>query len=194
MKRTIAVMTFLIFMISNIQAGNMPKIETLSDKSISVFFESWNRKGLILQIRNETGDNVFVDRIKNSKTIGKTYNLKNLEAGNYTLILRNETSIMKTPFTVDIREVSFESTNSNTFHNPTISVIDNKLELNLLSLNRDVNILIENAQGEVIFQEANPKARNVQKVYNLNKLETGVYTMVIKQKGHLSRKTFEISH
>jgi hypothetical protein len=194
MKRTIAVMTFLIFMISNIQAGNMPKIETLSDKSISVFFESWNRKGLILQIRNETGDNVFVDRIKNSKTIGKTYNLKNLEAGNYTLILRNETSIMKTPFTVDIREVSFESTNSNTFHNPTISVIDNKLELNLLSLNRDVNILIENAQGEVIFQEANPKARNVQKVYNLNKLETGIYTMVIKQEGHLSRKTFEISH
>jgi hypothetical protein len=181
-------------MISNIQAGNMPKIETLSDKSISVFFESWNRKGLILQIRNETGDNVFVDRIKNSKTIGKTYNLKNLEAGNYTLILRNETSIMKTPFTVDIREVSFESTNSNTFHNPTISVIDNKLELNLLSLNRDVNILIENAQGEVIFQEANPKARNVQKVYNLNKLETGIYTMVIKQEGHLSRKTFEISH
>ncbi|MBC7920887.1 MAG: T9SS type A sorting domain-containing protein [Ferruginibacter sp.] len=59
---------------------------------------------------------------------------------------------------------------------------------------RPASIRIRNTKGEIVYQEYVRKTRSFRKVYDLNQLENGVYTMEIVRDGNHTRKTFALEN
>ena len=181
MKKLIVLLFAAICMNGMAMAAGSPTVVKSSDKSLSVYYDDWNQTDLTIKLKDISGYVLMTDKVKDQKVTGKKYNLKNLPQGEYVLEISNEQKTMLQMLTLTEDAVEIIEDLAEVYYSPNINVNNGKLDLNLLSLNKDVSVNIFNAEGEVIFSTDLGSKLSVTERFDLSSFDKGKYGITVMQ-------------
>ena len=151
-----------------------------NSKTVMVTFSNTSKGEVTVALEDVYGARFASDKVKSSERFAKKYNLSQLEAGNYRLIVTK--NLVKTV-------QPFELTNSNIVLNelerkekflPSIKVKDNMLDVNVL-LGNYSNIIVKvySNDGLVTFEDKNYVVLTLHKRFDLSRLASGTYIVEV---------------
>lgn len=157
-------------------ATNFPTIRVESEKTVIVSTEGWKSDFVTITIKSESGNIVKKEEIATT-FIGKKYNLKFLPVGKYTLTVENSLKSSSADFSINDTTIVFESENYDVYK-PQVTSEGKFVKINYLSLNKSVDVRIENKDGNTIYSD-NFKESSINKMLNLSKLPSDTYYVYI---------------
>ena len=151
-----------------------------NNEKIVVDLSSLAGSDVSCQILNEEGIVVYVDDFRVQRSGLKSYNLENLESGQYTFILNDirqtlEYNVVKEDYNVSIQdspEVTFKPTITNS--NKNIA------DFHLLSLGKNVILELNNSEGKEIFKQSYEGTNTISKRFNMTGSPRGEYTLTVR--------------
>lgn len=142
-----------------------------------------------VRIMDQNGSTIFAESLKAETSITRTYNLKNLEAGNYTFQV-DYNSIIKIQKVQKLYDaVSLNDTEEVTVFKPSMTFENNTISLNFLAFKGMFEIDILDAEGNVLHTEMHQADGAFVGRYDLNTLKSGSYTCRV----YVDNKDFEDS-
>jgi len=186
MKTQIFLILFSILS-SAIFAGSNPSILVERAKTLVVNTSGWKSDKVNVQIKEASGTIIMDEVVSNLKN-SRSYNLKNLPSGSYTVEISNELKLTVQSFEI---EGNFVKTSNDiaTLYKPVVNWNNNHLDINLLTLGAKVELNINDDQSNTIF-EKKFDTPTVHKRYDFSKLEAGRYTVNIYYAGRTFSKSF----
>lgn len=181
MKKLIVVLIAVVCMNGLGIAAGSPTLVKSSDKSFALYYDDWNETDLTVKIKDLTGYVLMTDKIKDHKITGKKYNLRNLPQGEYVLEIYNDQKMMSQRLSLTKETLEFDDEKAEVYYSPKISVQNGKLDLNVLSLNKDVSVKILDTEGNVLFTSDLGSQLSVTKRFDLSSFEKGAYGIAVKQ-------------
>ena len=161
--------------------GTTVKIAAVSaSKSIIVDLANIQSEGVKIVLEDETG-RVFVNETVNAqKQFTQKYNLKNLEAGDYRLVITKNGVKTIQPFKLtDKSVVMFEGERKDKFL-PTVHFNSAKLDVNVLLGNySNIQVNIYDNEGRKVFEDINYVVLTLHKRYDVEKLAPGFYVVEV---------------
>lgn len=189
MKKLIVILIAAVCLNSFTVTAGSPSIVKSTDKSFSVFFDDWNESDLTVQLKDLTGFVLMTDNVTDEKVTGKKYNLKNLPTGDYVLEISGDQKVMTQALSLNDEEVTI-SDNSDLYYAPTVTIDEDKLDLNVLSLSKDVEVQIRDQEGNVVFKTDLGSQISVNKRFDLSQLDNGEYAISVYQNGYKHKIKF----
>ncbi|MBK8347421.1 MAG: hypothetical protein IPL08_07270 [Saprospiraceae bacterium] len=177
MKTQILILFFSLLTLGVNAEGN-PIMKATSTKSLVINPSLWKSSHVNVTIREEISGNILLNEKVGTHQNMRSYNLKNLSDGAYTLELSDALKIQSQTFIIqsDVLSLSKDIT---TEYKP-VNTWDGKcMNLNFLTLGRETTLSIEDKDNNVVFAEKF-KASAIHKRYDLRKLTSGVYTVTVK--------------
>jgi hypothetical protein len=183
MKKPI-IMAVLLTVISTVafalpgttELSNTSKFQVVENTGsrYDLYYVSENIDNVIVRILDKAGNLVNTDKLNGVKAFKRTYNLKELPSGNYTLEVKNgEGKASQSIFHNPAKTSSLESI-VGLFPN------DNKIKVFVApnDQNQDVSVQIFNDQDQLLFKESISDAqKGFSKVYDLNKVKSNYVTV-----------------
>lgn len=150
-----------------------------NEKSINILIDEAKEASLVLI--NEQGASVYSETVGAKKgIINRTYDLKFLPAGKYTL--KAETATKVVSYSLDLTAVGttiIEDAVKEVFK-PVLFTKDGRAMLQLLNLNESpVNVTIYDTNNNVLYQQEFTGELNFTKQFSLKKAFSSSYTFVI---------------
>lgn len=146
------------------------------DPSVVISFDTWKSESLTIKISDMNSEVLYFDKVKTNNADGIRYNLKHLNDGKYTIRLENSTKLVEEK--VILINGKIVEKDADVYYKPAITVNSANAKVSFLSYNKKANVkLVSN--GTVIFEELVSDAKPLNKVYNLNKLDKGNYTLSV---------------
>lgn len=149
-----------------------------SDSRYDLYYVSENNDDVQVRIINSKGDIISIDKLQNVKAFKRTYNLKELPAGNYEIVVKNgdgkaSQAIFHNPSkVVDLHSIVGQLPNENRF----------KVFVGPSNSNAPVKVTIYNQKGEVLLEESIDNTGGFSKIYDLSAI-TGDYVTFHLSKG-----------
>ncbi|HLO55855.1 MAG TPA: hypothetical protein VK169_16295 [Saprospiraceae bacterium] len=186
MKTQIFVILLSIFS-SAIFAGSNPSVLVERAKTLVINTSNWKSEKVNVQIKEASGTIIMDEVVSNLKN-SRSYNLKNLPSGSYTVEVSNDLKLTIQSFEI---EGNFVKTSNDiaTIYKPVVNWNDNQLDINLLTLGAKVDLNITDANNNTIFVKKFDTP-TVHKRYDFSKLESGTYAVNIFFGGRSFSKTF----
>lgn len=158
--------------------------KAIEAKKLVVSLKDMQASKVSCTISNERGSIVYSGKINmDIEKVSKRYDLTGLTNGVYTMTVDDLMKVEKIAFQVTDNDIVFDDSESEVIYKPTVWVNDDKtVDFNLLSLGEKVSIEIVK-DLDVIHSEVIKGMTSVSRVFNLQKLAEGEYTMVISYKG-----------
>ncbi len=180
MKKLLLVFTFIFASFFQLSANYSPKISTLNvviNEKALVLSNSVTHETKVLLITDQFGDIVFEDRIEESKRKVK-YDLESLPNGNYKIRIKGGNSVDIYEAVISNEAVHLVSSKS--FFRPTIEKMNHKVLVNSQYLNEeDIQISIYDDESDLIYRFNHQKTGSFQKSFNLEKLGSGEYNVIV---------------
>ncbi len=146
------------------------------DPSVTISFSNWKEGNLNVKIATENGEIIFNDKLNTRKSDGIKYNLRNLEAGKYNIILENtDKKVVETVILFDGKIVEKEAT---VYFKPVIQLMNDKAKVNFLSSEGKATVSILRA-GEQVYFEKFKNANPLNKMFDLSRLSHGSYEIIV---------------
>lgn len=131
-----------------------------------------DNSGLVLYRKSSTGNGV-----------AKSFDLKELPVGNYTLEIEDDKKVTSYAMEVVNDGLSINKSNVSVFK-PVISVNNRFVNVSMLKfIDGSVNMGIYNAQNELVFNDK-INGESISLRYDLSKLAAGKYTLLFNVEGH----------
>lgn len=147
-----------------------------------------------ISLKDNYGTVLFSENVANSNGYIKSFNLKNLTAGEYTIEMENETFTKVMPVSLDSKSVVISHPKFETVYHPFVKLTENKLDLNYLNVNQDATaMVIRNAAGSIIFKNSLGSEMNFSKRFDLSKLPVGSYGVEIVSGKKVFNNTVEVN-
>lgn len=149
------------------------------------------KKGQQLTIIDSEATVLYQEKMKNNGTYAKNFDLSTLKNGNYSIELDQSVQIVTRYFEVSNGIVNFDNTMEQVFFKPVAIVKEDRLLVSQWSTTDealDVEIYYNN---ELIQKETLSDAKQLGRIYQLSKENSGSYTVVMKSSGKTFYKVFE---
>ncbi|WP_350137727.1 hypothetical protein [Fulvivirga sp.] len=140
-----------------------------------------------ISLKDNFGKVLFSENVANSNGYIKSFDLKNLTSGEYTIEMENETYTKVMPVTIDSEAIVISHPTFETVYHPYVKVSDKKMDLNYLNVNQEATaMVIRDAAGNIIFKNSLGSDLNFSKRFDLSKLPVGSYNVEVLS----GKKTF----
>jgi hypothetical protein len=141
----------------------------------------------------EAVDGTVVYNEQAAKTaVWKQYDLRQLETGNYLLIVKNGRTKTVQPFALNFNGILITETERVTKQLPQITQVGTGINVRVYTPKKAlVKVLITDNQGISVFKEET-ETLALAKHYNLNKLPSGVYFVEVQADGETQYSTISI--
>lgn len=146
------------------------------EPSVVISFDTWKSESLSVKILSPDSEVILNDIIETKDSEGIKYNLKNLASGKYIIKLENDVKMVEE--TVILFDGKIVEKDAVVYFKPMINIKDNFISTSFLSYNGDVKVTISNDAG-IVFDDKASNTQPFNKVYNVNALESGLYTIRI---------------
>ncbi|MBL7816189.1 MAG: hypothetical protein JNL70_14315 [Saprospiraceae bacterium] len=150
-----------------------------------------NTKAVIVSLTNVSNEEVTIvlenedatlltETVKGQANFSKKYNLTNLEAGNYNVVVTKKATKTVQPFSLTNKTVVlFESERKEKFL-PSINQVGSKVDVNVLLGNySNIKVNIYNNEGRKVYDDINYVVLSLHKRYDLSKLTSGAYVVEV---------------
>lgn len=186
MKTQILVILFSIFT-SAIFAGSNPSVLVEKAKTLVINTSGWKSEKVNVQIREASGAIIMEEVVSNVKS-SRSYNLKNLPSGSYTIEISNDLKLTVQAFDI---EGNFVKTSNDiaTIYKPVVNWNDNHLDVNLLTLGAKVDLNITDDENNMVVTKRFDTP-TVHKRYDFSKLSPGTYYVNISYGDRTFSKSF----
>ena len=179
-KNLILVAAVLVSTLSYADKGNGFKTTTYSKITV-VEFENV-KKGQQLIVKDNDGEIMYSEIIDSNGTISKTFDLKYLKDGNYTLELDKDFEIVVKPFKVTKNQILFSTSEETKKFKPLVVNENSQLRISKLNLELEPVEIEIYYDGDLIYSEVINKETIVNRVYKLSEFETGNYYTIVTVK------------
>jgi Secretion system C-terminal sorting domain len=141
----------------------------------------------------EAADGTVVYNEQAAKTaVWKRYDLRQLETGNYLLIVKNGRTKTIQPFALNFNGILITETERMTKQLPQITQVGTGINVRVYTPKKAlVKVQITDNQGISVFKEET-ETLALAKHYNLNKLPSGVYFVEVEADGETQYSTISI--
>jgi hypothetical protein len=141
----------------------------------------------------EAADGTVVYNEQAAKTaVWKRYDLRQLETGNYLLIVKNGRTKTVQPFALNFNGILITETERMTKQLPQITQVGTGINVRVYTPKKAlVKVQITDNQGISVFKEET-ETLALAKHYNLNKLPSGVYFVEVEADGETQYSTISI--
>jgi hypothetical protein len=151
-----------------------------NSKTVMVTLTNTATGDLTVVLEDASGTKYATDAIKSSARFAKKYNLSQLEAGNYRLVVTKNAFKTIQPFELTNRAVILNELERKDKFLPTISQKDNKMDVNVLLGNySNVIVKVYDTEGKLAFTDKNYVVLTLHKRYDLSKLAKGSYVVEV---------------
>jgi hypothetical protein len=179
--RNLLFSTFIAVIFSAVQAFAIttnPTITSNGTKSFIIDKTIWKTNSVLVVIDDEEGNRIYnkLESLQKSKT----FNLKKLETGNYTITVSNNLKSIKNNITIT-NEGLIIDINANTTFKPTFKIVDNSVDVNYLAAGVDTEISIVKGE-ETIHQSIIKDSLSINKRFDTSQLPAGTYSVVVSNK------------
>jgi hypothetical protein len=189
-KRKVFVAIFMLVTIVNF--ANTNDLNTLlnADK-VKVIFNN-AKKGNQLTIKDVDGAILHSEEIKKEGTFVKTFNLSELENGNYTLELEKDFKIVVKTIKINNNNVTFIEDAEKLIFKPLVRSKNNKLIIKKNAINAEPLKISIYYNNEIIYSETIKGHKILNRVYILDKELKGDYKVVSYNNGRSYVNNFKI--
>ena len=159
------------------------------DPSVVISFENWKSETLAVKILTNKSEIIFNDKLNTADSEGVKYNLKNLESGKYTIKLENDHKLVEE--TVILFNGKIAEKEAKVYYKPYVKIQDDMINVSFLSFDGQADVSISK-NGKEFFNDTVTNQKPFNKVYNVNKLEKGTYTLKVNNSKVSKITTFEV--
>jgi hypothetical protein len=161
--------------------GTSIRITALENsKTVMVTFNNTSKGEVVVALEDVYGSQFASDKVKSSERFSKKYNLSQLEAGNYRLVVTKNLSKTVQPFQLTNSAVVLNEFERKEKFLPSIKVKGNMLDVNVL-LGNYSNIIVKvySNDGLVTFEDKNYVVLTLHKRFDLSRLASGSYIVEV---------------
>ena len=131
-------------------------------------------------IEDAFGTDLATDKLKSSAYFAKRYNLSQLEAGNYRIVVTNNAFKTIQPFELTNKNVVLNELERKEKFLPTVTLKDRKLDVNVLLGNySNINVKVFNNEGTPLFTDKNYVVLTLNKRYDTSNLPSSTYIVEV---------------
>ena len=159
-------------------------------KTIKVEFNNV-KEGQTLTIKDEQGNAVYNNEIKNAGNFSRIFNISVLEDGIYTAELNKDFEIIVKTFYVKNGLVTFLKNEDEKIFKPVIRTKDNLLFISRLAFENNALDVVIYYNDEVILSETTV-GKKLDRTYKLSKKRTGTYKIVVNSNNRSYTKKFTL--
>jgi hypothetical protein len=164
-----------------------------NSKTVVVSFDNTASGDMTIALEDVNGSNYAADKVKPSAHFAKRYNLSQLEAGKYRIVVTKNLIKTVQPFELTNRAVVLSELERKDKFVPTISQKDKKMDVNVLLGNySNVTVKIYTNEGKLVFQNKNYVVLTLNKRYDLSKMDAGTYMVEILAGDETERFTINL--
>lgn len=180
MKTNFLVILFLA--VASLSFGNdMPTVSNEKAKTIIINTQNWKGGILDIKIIDQANNVIYSEKLEETK-VARSYDVRNLPNGNYTIQMSNSTKITKQNFEIYSSYVFLDKAIKETFL-PVIKSSERYVDVNLLSTEGTTEISILDGSNNVLTQEK-IETPNVHRRYNITNLPANdTYVVEVKSNG-----------
>lgn len=142
------------------------KIVPKSDQKYDLYYVSESNEAVNISIYDAEGELIAQDRVKNHMAFKRTYNFKELESGNYKVVVRNEEGkgsqhVFHHPKSTNIQMILSQIPDSKKF----------KLHMGQFDNSKSVKVKVYNSSNKLLFVDQVNSADSFSKVYDLKNFD-----------------------
>lgn len=194
MKKTMKTIAILALMFGTLTGhatesyfGSDPKI-----KATTILHFSDVKQGNLLTIKSFNDEIVHREIIDRNGNYTKKFDLSLLDNGDYYIELDKDFEIILRPFSIQENRVIFDMENQKSIYKPVLRTKNNKVLINMLSLDSQ-SLEIDLYYGdELIYSEELPAEKIIERAYSLSNQHKGSYRAVLKSGNRIYTKSFTI--
>ena len=162
-------------------AGTQINITAIENsKTVVVTLNNTATGEMTVVLEDATGTSFTTDKVKSSAHFAKKYNLSQLEAGNYRLVVTKNAIKTIQPFELTDRNIVLNELDRKEKFLPTVSLKDGKLDVNVLLGNySNINVKVSSTEGTNVFVDKNYVVLTLHKRYDMSKLPSGTYVVEV---------------
>lgn len=177
--KTLAILILTVFTtITSFASVVEPLTTTVEGNTITVYFDYDKSETVSISIIDKVGFELMTEEVETKNRKSRSYNLKQLPFGVYTLKIDSDQKIIS-------KKIKTEKNNSVVLneeisYKPNTFYENNRWKINLLSLGQNVEIKIYDAEFEPVYESKLNDQMVVGKSYDLSNLDYGVYNLTVK--------------
>ena len=151
-----------------------------NSKTVMVTLNNTSNGEMTVALEDAFGANLATDKIKPAARFAKKYNLSQLEAGNYRLVVTKNLVKTVQPFQLNDRDIVLNEVERREKFIPMIAQSGKMLDVNVLLGNySNIVVKIYGNEGLVSFEDKNYVVLTLHKRYDLAKLPAGSYVVEV---------------
>ena len=146
-------------------------------ESVLVFLNNIPAQGAHVTIKDLNGVVLVSEKVKTQTSFAKKYNLVNLPAGDYVVVVENNKREMIQPITLTDEAVVINKSNQELIQKPDLDFMSNKLVVRAnWNTEMPMKMVISDQKGNTVYDEFIKATTVFGKTYDLSKLPGGHYT------------------
>ena len=168
----------LVMALASVKASDLPTLSIAKDKSFVLNANDWKMDELTVSFLSSDGEEIYSEIFQPSDKKIRKYNLRELPAGTYTVVVANYSKSISYDL-VYAGDLVTEVSEGEIYYTPQVFSDDQKIDINLLSLNKKVKIYLSDASGHGLHSEVIKHAPVVTRRINISRLNKGMYNLSI---------------
>lgn len=171
----------------NAMANTYPKLNVEGKRSFILELNDWKNEELFITIANADGETIHSENV-NKRGNARKYSLEKLPVGFYRMTIADQMKDIAFDIFVTYEGVNIKNTGKIYFR-PFVKNDGKYLDINLLTINKQVNVNLFDAEGNLIYTEKTDKIRKYEKRLDISKLAFGTYTLNMEIEGRSYSET-----
>ncbi len=181
MKNVILIFA-MIFTTYVVNAEQYPIIQVDKEKIFVLDLNDWAMDQLHITIREQQGKEIFSDYYDGKGNPIIKYDVRSFPNGMYSVKVSDEYKSVSFDLFVSYQTVTLVGEEKVIFK-PFVKFSNNMLDINLMSLNNDVSLLLYDPKGKLIYEDSVYNLPVYAKRLNLENMGKGTYTVSIEVDG-----------
>lgn len=146
-----------------------------------------------VQLRTRGGEMLTEELVSKGGVFAKSFNLEQLPAGRYELVILTETRETIQPITITLAGIEVDAEERQEIYAPAIVVKAESVDLNLFN-NRigDVEVNIIDDAGNVVHTDRHENIFKLERRYNTAQLLAGDYIISVSSSGRTYYRSFSV--
>lgn len=163
-----------------IEGANIHITALENSKTVMVTLNNTSTGEVTVALEDAFGSSFAKDKVKSTTIFSKKYNLSQLEAGNYRLVVTKNFVKTIQPFELTSRNIVLNELERKEKFLPSINHNGNRLDVNVLLGNySNVIVKVYSNDGLISFEDKNYVILTLHKRYDLSKLPAGAYIVEV---------------
>jgi hypothetical protein len=174
MKKLVLIL-IVAFASVHAMANTYPTLSVEGKSAFILKLNDWKNEELVFTIADKKGLVLHVDKVEKASSMRK-YSLENLPVGVYEMTIADQMKDISFDIFVTNKGINV-SNNEKVYFRPFVKYTETRLDINLLTLNKDLKVALYDRNNEVVYQESTKNLKKYEKRLDISKLPAGFYTL-----------------